>query len=79
MTDMKQWVRLHVVEELSVPNQKSETLYPQAVLQLQPQCPRIDLGPDHGPHRAHQGRYAELFELQICVSHKLDIWGRDWK
>jgi hypothetical protein len=67
-----------VVEELSVPNQKSlkwEPLHPQAVFQHQPQFPRIDLGPDHDQHRAHQGRYAELFELQICVSHKLDIWG----
>ena len=49
---------------------------PQVAFQdpYQPQPPRIDLGPDHDQCQARLDRYAELFELQICVSHGLDIW-----
>ena len=69
MTYLKHWVRQHVADPLC----------PQAAFQNQPQFPRIDLGPDHDQCRARQDRYAELFELQICVSHELDIRGKIWK
>ena len=58
---------------------KYNPLCPQVAIQHHPQPPLIDLGRDHDQRRARQGRYAELFELQICESHELDIWWRNWK
>ena len=72
----------HVAEEPTVTSSKRPKLNflcLQVEFQHQPQFPRIDLRPDPDQHPARQGRYAVLFELQICMSHELVIWEKNWK